>query len=48
MAFFDHERFQVFCRYCQGAEDKGKLEADSAEEAVRLIEEHEKACPKKR
>jgi hypothetical protein len=46
MPFFDRERFQVFCRFCQGALEGGKLEADSAEEALRRIAEHEKTCPK--
>lgn len=42
MPFYAHERFQVFCRFCQD-----KIEADSTEDAARRIEEHEQACPKR-
>jgi hypothetical protein len=34
------EKFQSFCRYCSRVS-----EADSAAEAIRRTEEHEKACP---
>ena len=37
-----HERFQSFCRYCVKVH-----EADSATQAIRATEEHEKACPRK-
>lgn len=42
--FHDHERYQVFCRWCQR-----KYEADTVEEAVAECEEHEQSeCKKKR
>jgi len=39
--FTDHELFQVFCRFCFI-----KAEAKTKEEAIKLVEEHEKECPK--
>ena len=43
MPFYGHERFQVFCRFCQG-----KMEADSEEAVMRLVEAHEAVCPKRK
>jgi hypothetical protein len=42
--YWDHERFQTHCRFCNKT-----LEADSAAEAIELVEEHEKTdCPKRK
>lgn len=41
--FYDHERFQVHCRFCQG-----KMEADSAAEVIRIVEQHEATCRQRR
>lgn len=39
---FDHERFQMHCRFCFKVQ-----EGDSIEEAMQKVEEHENECPKK-
>ena len=39
--FHDHDRYQAFCRWCVKV-----FESDSTLEAVRMAEEHEKACVK--
>ena len=36
------ERFQSFCAYCTRV-----FEADTAIQAIRATEEHEKTCPRK-
>lgn len=38
---YSHDRYQAHCRYCYEIK-----EADSAEEAIRLVEKHEKQCDK--
>ena len=40
---FDHDRYQVHCRFCFKA-----LEGDSATEAILKAEEHENECPKRK
>ena len=42
MSFHEHERFQVHCRWCQKTH-----EADTAEGAVALVQEHEGECPRR-
>ena len=39
----DHERYQTHCRFCPKV-----LEADTAEEALRKVEEHEAECPRRK
>ncbi len=36
MSYVDHEVFQAFCRFCFQ-----KIEADSYEEVLKKVEEHE-------
>jgi hypothetical protein len=38
---YPHDRYQAHCQYCSQ-----RFDADSAEEAVRLAEQHEKQCEK--
>jgi hypothetical protein len=39
---YSHERYQAFCRYCYRTHEN-----DTAIEAIRATEEHEKGCPRK-
>ena len=41
MPHYSHDRYQAHCKYCYEVK-----EADTAEEAVRQVEQHEKQCDK--
>lgn len=42
MPYCDHERFQMYCRFCNE-----QFEGDSAGEALLRVMEHERDCPKR-